>query len=106
MRRSSSVAFWHFPHIPDEHVIPHRMKTGKDLTGMVIADIVLQLLSYVAQTEREFDRQRQAEGISAAKSRGVQFGRRRIRCPEKYPEVKKSMLSFSLMSIVIPSYLW
>lgn len=65
-------------------------RQGKDLTGVVIADIVLQLLSYVAQTEREFNRQRQAEGIAAAKSRGVQFGRRRIGRPEKYLEVKKA----------------
>ena len=50
---------------------------NRDLTGTLIADIVLQLLSYVAQTEREFTRQRQAEGISAAKARGVQFGRPR-----------------------------
>ena len=46
----------------------------RDLTGTLIADIVLQLLSYVAQTEREFIRQRQAEGIAAAKARGVSFG--------------------------------
>lgn len=46
----------------------------RDLTGALIADIVLQLLSYVAQTEREFNRQRQAEGIAAAKARGVHFG--------------------------------
>ena len=65
-------------------------KQGKDLTSVVIADIVLQLLSYVAQTEREFNRQRQAEGIAAAKSRGVQFGRRRIDRPEMYPEIKKA----------------
>ena len=45
---------------------------NRDLTGTLIADIVLQLLSYVAQTEQEFTRQRQAEGISAAKARGVQ----------------------------------
>lgn len=50
-------------------------RQGRDLTGTLIADIVLQLLSYVAQTEREFIRQRQAEGIAAAKQRGVQFGR-------------------------------
>ena len=50
-------------------------RQGRDLTGTLIADIVLQLLSYVAQTEREFIRQRQAEGIAAAKSRGVRFGR-------------------------------
>ena len=43
-------------------------RQGRDLTGVLIADIVLQLLSYVAQTEREFNRQRQAEGIAAAKA--------------------------------------
>ncbi len=49
-------------------------RQGRDLTGTLIADIVLQLLSYVAQTERENIRQRQAEGIAAAKAKGVQFG--------------------------------
>lgn len=49
-------------------------RLGRDLTGTLIADIVLQLLSYVAQTEREFIRQRQAEGIAAAKRNGVRFG--------------------------------
>lgn len=47
---------------------------GQDLTGKFISDMVLQLLSYVAQTERENIRRRQAEGIAAAKARGVQFG--------------------------------
>lgn len=53
-----------------------RLNTAKDrdLTGRLIADIVLQLLSYVAETERNFIRQRQAEGIAAAKARGVHFG--------------------------------
>ena len=51
-------------------------RQGRDLTGTLIADIVLQLLSYVAQTEREFIRQRQAEGIAAAKANGVRFGHR------------------------------
>ena len=51
-------------------------RRGRDLTGTLIADIVLQLLSYVAQTEREFIKQRQAEGIAAAKQRGVRFGRK------------------------------
>lgn len=50
-------------------------RQNRDPTGTLIADIVLQLLSYVAQTEREFIRQRQAEGIAAAKAQGVQFGR-------------------------------
>lgn len=47
---------------------------GRDLTGTFIADLVLQILSYVAQTEWENTRQRQAEGIAAAKARGVTFG--------------------------------
>jgi len=49
-------------------------RQGRDLTGTLIADIVLQLLSYVAQTERENIRQRQAEGIAAAKAKGTRFG--------------------------------
>ena len=49
-------------------------RQGRDLTGVLITDIVLQLLSYVAQTEREFNRQRQAGGIAAAKAKGVHFG--------------------------------
>ena len=60
-------------------------RQGRDLTGTLIADIVLQLLSYVAQTEREFIRQRQKEGIAAARARGVQFGRRpKERTPQFY----------------------
>ena len=64
-------------------------RRGRDLTGTLIADIVLQLLSYVAQTERENIRQRQAEGIAAAKERGVQFGRERIELPEDFPEFSR-----------------
>lgn len=60
----------------------------KDLTGTLIADIVLQLLSYVAQTEREFIRQRQAEGIAAAKERGVKFGRRPMQRPAAFAIMK------------------
>lgn len=62
-------------------------RKDKDLIGELIADIVLQLLSYVAQTEREFIRQRQAEGIAAAKARGVQFGRKPLRKPDGFKEV-------------------
>lgn len=62
-------------------------RQGRDLTGTLIADIVLQLLSYVAQTERENIRQRQAEGIAAAKKRGVQFGRERIELPEHFSDL-------------------
>jgi len=60
---------------------------SRDLTGKLIADIVLQLLSYVAQTEREFIRQRQAEGIAAAKARGVRFGRTRKTIPDEFDHV-------------------
>ena len=62
-------------------------RKNKDLTGTLIADVVLQLLSYVAQTEREFIRQRQKEGIQAAKNRGVKFGRTPIPKPDNYEEI-------------------
>lgn len=55
-----------------------------DLTGVFIADLVLQILAYVAQTEREFIRQRQAEGIAAAKTKGVHFGCQRAEVPEDF----------------------
>ena len=64
-------------------------RQNRDLTGTLIADIVLQLLSYVAQTEREFIRQRQAEGIAAAKARGVRFGRQPMQRPENFPLVQQ-----------------
>ena len=63
-------------------------RQGRDLTGTLIADIVLQLLSYVAQTEREFIRQRQAEGIAAAKARGVKFGRTPMNRPKGFESVR------------------
>ena len=59
-------------------------RRGRDLTGTLIADIVLQLLSYVAETERTFIRQRQAEGIAAAKARGQRFGRPKKERGENY----------------------
>lgn len=62
-------------------------RQGRDLTGVLISDIVLQLLSYVAQTEREFNHQRQAEGIAAAKARGVHFGRKFKERSENYDSV-------------------
>lgn len=64
-------------------------RKNKDLTGTLIADIVLQLLSYVAQTEREFIRQRQAEGIAAAKLQGVRFGRKPREKPPEYGSLKE-----------------
>lgn len=63
-------------------------RKGKDLIGTLISDIVLQLLSYVAQTEREFIRQRQREGIDAAMARGVKFGRQPMEMPPEYETLK------------------
>ena len=63
--------------------MPILSQVDNDLTGTLIADIVLQLLSYVAQTERDFIHQRQAEGIAAAMARGVHFGR----SPKERPAV-------------------
>ena len=60
---------------------------GQDLTGRFMADLVLQILAYVAQKERENIRQRQAEGIAAAKERGVQFGRPVVPAPEDFPAI-------------------
>lgn len=59
----------------------------RDLTGTLISDIVLQLLSYVTQTEREFIKRRQAEGIASAKAKGVRFGAHPMVRPTNYPEV-------------------
>lgn len=61
-------------------------RQGRDLTGTLIADIVLQLLSYVAQTEREFIKARQAEGIAAAKARGVTFGPKPMDIPDEFSD--------------------
>ena len=57
-------------------------RNGKDLMGTFIADLVLQILSFVAQSERENIRRRQGQGIAAAKARGVKFGRREKKTPD------------------------
>lgn len=64
-------------------------RQGKDLMGTFIADLVLQILSFVAQSERENIRKRQAEGIAAAKSRGVKFGRPSLPLPDNFYGVHK-----------------
>lgn len=63
-------------------------RQGKDLMGTFIADMVLQILSFVAQSERENIRKRQRQGIDAAKQRGVQFGRPKKPLPENFDEVR------------------
>lgn len=55
-----------------------------DLTGEFVADLVLQILAYVAETERAFIKQRQAEGIAAAKQRGIHFGCNKVEVPENF----------------------
>ncbi|MCL2828369.1 MAG: recombinase family protein [Oscillospiraceae bacterium] len=62
-------------------------RQGKDLMGTFIADLVLQILSFVAQNERETIHKRQAEGIAAAKSRGVRFGRPIKKPPADFSQV-------------------
>ncbi|WP_066644965.1 recombinase family protein [Christensenella timonensis] len=64
-------------------------RKGRDLTGTLIADIVLQLLSYVAQTERENIKRRQAEGIAAARGRGIRFGRPRKEIPPEFEGLRR-----------------
>jgi DNA invertase Pin-like site-specific DNA recombinase len=65
-------------------------RQGKDLIGTFISDIVLQLLSFVAENERTNINQRQAEGIAAAKARGVRFGRPPRPLPENFSEVHRA----------------
>lgn len=71
--------------ILDMSLLDTRQK--QDLTGIFIADLVLQILSYVAEQERRLIHERQAEGIAAAKKRGVKFGRPAIECPGDFLEV-------------------
>lgn len=62
-------------------------RRGKDLMGTFLSDIVLQVLSFVAENERKNIRQRQAEGILAAKARGVKFGRPKVKIPDDFCEI-------------------
>lgn len=72
----------------DFPLLDTRSRAGeKDLTGKFISDLTLQILAYVAQKERESIRQRQAEGIAAAKARNVKFGREPLPKPDEYEQV-------------------
>lgn len=64
-------------------------RNGKDLMGTFIADLVLQILSFVAQNERENIKKRQAQGIAAAKEKGIKFGRPKTKLPENFDEIVK-----------------
>jgi DNA invertase Pin-like site-specific DNA recombinase len=80
-------------YVLDMPLLDTRQRHAGDLTSAFVADLVLQILAYVAQTEREFIRQRQAEGIAAAKERGVQFGRHPIQWDEKHKTAIKEYRS-------------
>lgn len=71
-------------------------RTCKDLMGTFIADLVLQILSFVAQNERENIRKRQAEGIAAAKAKGVHLGRPSIELPPGYMDLVNQWLNGNL----------
>jgi DNA invertase Pin-like site-specific DNA recombinase len=71
-------------------------RRGKDLMGTFLSDIVLQVLSFVAENERTNIKQRQAEGIAAAKSKGVKFGRPPLPLPDNFYEVHKAWRSKKL----------
>jgi len=62
-------------------------RQGKDLMGTFIADLVLQILSFVAQSEREHIKERQAQGIAAARRRGVRFGRPERPIPKNFADI-------------------
>ncbi len=72
--------------------------SGGNLTGVFVADLVLQILSYVAQTERENIRQRQMEGIAAAKQRGVKFGRPKKQVPEEFARLREKWMQKEVSS--------
>ncbi len=65
-------------------------RNGKDLMGTFIADLVLQILSFVSESERNNIKKRQAEGIAAARARGVHLGRPVKKVPENFPEIVKA----------------
>ncbi|MBQ4347373.1 MAG: recombinase family protein [Firmicutes bacterium] len=83
--------------VVDFPLLDTRTKYGEnDLTGRFLADLVLQILAYVAQKERENIRRRQAEGIASAKARGVHLGRKPAPLPKKFYEMKTAWESGKL----------
>ncbi len=73
-------------------------RSERNLMGIFVADLVLQILSFVAQTERENIRQRQKEGIAAARKRGVKFGRPRKSVPEEFKPLKDAWVRGEMSS--------
>lgn len=85
---------------PQYRRMVRKLKAGDVLvvTGVFVADLVLQILSYVAQTERENIRQRQMEGIAAAKQRGVKFGRPKKQVPEEFARLREKWMQKEVSS--------
>ncbi len=81
----------------DMELLDTRSKTG-DLTGRLIADLVLQILAYVAETERNMIHQRQLEGIAIAKAKGIKFGRTPIKMPDGFCDICEKC-RYKMMSI-------
>ncbi len=77
-------------------------RQGKDLMGTFIADLVLQILSFVAQSERDSIRRRQAEGIAAANARGVRFGRPEAPVPDNFEQL---VTAWERKNITLPELL-
>lgn len=88
----------------DMPLLDTRIK-GNNLVGSFISDIVLQVLSFVAQNERETMRIRQAEGIKTAKARGVKFGRPRISLPSNFNDIANEYLNKDITSTLACSKL-
>ena len=79
-------------------------RNGKDLMGTFIADLVLQILSFVAQNERENIKKRQAQGIAAAKAKGIRFGRPEKKTPDNFSNMiyeweKKQMTISEILTV-------
>ena len=74
-------------------------RRGKDLMGTFLSDIVLQVLSFVAENERDNIRRRQAEGIAAARARGVRFGRPKVPVPDNFPELAQAYLNREITGV-------
>jgi DNA invertase Pin-like site-specific DNA recombinase len=89
----------------DMPLLDTRQTENRDLTGTFVADLVLNILSYVAETERAFIRQRQREGIDAAKLRGVKFGRPKVRQSSRWLKmleaVKLNQISMRRAAVIL-----
>lgn len=93
-------------YVLDFPLLDTRSRVGNgDLTGRFVSDLVLQTLAYVAQKERESIRQRQAEGIAAAKARNVHFGRQAMPRPPEFDELRRRWAQGDISARAAAKYL-